>query len=85
QLDFILSPADVRAEATVTVSDDDGPAIDTSRTIVGSTLSAREIEDIPNNSRNPLNLVLTLGGTAEEALSTSDLAEDRNSNPRSTP
>ncbi|MFH4324986.1 carboxypeptidase-like regulatory domain-containing protein, partial [Acinetobacter baumannii] len=32
QLDFILSPADVRAEATVTVSDDDGPAIDTSRT-----------------------------------------------------
>lgn len=85
QLDFILSPADVRAEATVTVSDDDGPAIDTSRTIVGSTLSAREIEDIPNNSRNPLDLVLTLGGTAEEALSTSDLAEDRNSNPRSTP
>src|SRR5690606_30227775 len=29
--------------------------------------------------------VLAVGGTSEEALSTSDLAEDRNSNPRSTP
>ncbi len=85
QLDFSLSPSDVRAEATVTVSDEDAPAVDTTRTIVGSTLTEREIEEIPNNSRNPLDLVLTLGGTAEEALSTSDLAEDRNSNPRSTP
>ncbi|MER3630798.1 MAG: hypothetical protein C4325_00365, partial [Blastocatellia bacterium] len=85
QLDFALGPADVHAEATITVGDEDAPAIDTSRTIVGSTLTAREIEEIPNNARNPLDLVLTLGGTAEEALSTSDLAEDRNSDPRSTP
>ncbi|HEX6279554.1 MAG TPA: carboxypeptidase regulatory-like domain-containing protein, partial [Pyrinomonadaceae bacterium] len=85
QLDFTLAPADVQAEATVTVGDDDAPAVDTTRTIVGSTLSEREIEEIPNNARNPLDLVLTLGGTAEEALSTSDLSEDRNTNPRSTP
>lgn len=30
-------------------------------------------------------MVLTLGGTAEEALSTRDLAEDRNADPRNTP
>lgn len=85
QLDFTMSPADVRAEATVTVTDDDAPAVDTTRTIVGGTITEREIEEIPNNTRNALDLVLTLGGTAEEALSTSDLSEDRNSNPRSTP
>src|SRR4029078_2933286 len=58
---------------------------DTTRTIVGSTITQREIEELPNNSRNPLDLVLTLGGTSEEAISTRDLADDRNSNPRSTP
>jgi hypothetical protein len=29
--DFKLAPADVRAETTVTVTDDDGPAVDTTR------------------------------------------------------
>src|SRR5690606_7671661 len=38
----------------------------------------RELEELPNSSRDPLELVLTLGGTSEEALSTRDLAEDRN-------
>lgn len=85
QLDMQLTPADVQAEATVTVDDDDAPLVDTTRTVVGSTLTAREIEEIPNNSRNPLDLVLTLGGTSEEALSTSDLSDDRNANPRGTP
>lgn len=85
QIDFQLAPADVQAGATVTVSDDDAPAVDTTRTVVGGTISEREIEEIPNNSRNPLDLVLTLGGTSEEALSTRDLAEDRGGNPRSTP
>lgn len=85
QLDFTLSPADIQAQATVTVGDDDAPLVDTTRTIVGSTLTQREVEEIPNNSRNPLDLVLTLGGTSEEALSTKNLAEDRSGNPRSTP
>ena len=74
---FKLLPADVRAEQTVTVSSDDGPVVDTSRTIVGGTIAEREIEEIPNDTRNPLDLVLTLGGTAEEQLSTRDLADDR--------
>lgn len=74
---FKLSPADVKAEQTVTVTSDDGPVVDTSRTIVGGSIAEREIEEIPNNNRNPLDLVLTLGGTAEEQLSTRDLADDR--------
>ncbi|MFN0141044.1 MAG: carboxypeptidase regulatory-like domain-containing protein [Pyrinomonadaceae bacterium] len=85
QQDFKLSPADVRAETTVTVTGDDGPAVDTTRTIVGGTITEREIEEIPNSTRNPLDLVLTLGGTSEEALSTRDLAEDRNADNRPPP
>jgi hypothetical protein len=85
QLDFQLAPAGVSAETTVAASGDDAAAVDTTRTVVGSTITSREIEELPNPSRNPLDLVLTLGGTTEEALSTKDLAEDRNSNPRSTP
>ncbi|QYO65682.1 TonB-dependent receptor [Leptolyngbya sp. 7M] len=85
KLDLDLEPAKVEASTVVTVDDEDLPLIDTTRTIVGSTLTEREVEEIPNNARNPLDLVLTLGGTSEEALSTSDLAEDRDANPRSTP
>lgn len=85
QLDFSLAPANVQAEQTVTIGGDDAPLVDTTRTIVGGTVTEREVEELPNNTRNPLDLVLTLGGTSEESLSTRDLAEDRNSNPRSTP
>ena len=85
QLDFTLAPAGVQAEAVVTVGGDDAPLVDTTRTIVGGTLSAREIEELPNSSRNPLDLVLTLGGTSEEQLSTRDLAEDRGQRGLSAP
>lgn len=77
QLDFTLAPADVVAQQIVTIEADDS-VVDTTRIIVGGTISGRDIEEIPNNSRNPLDLVLTLGGTSEEALSTRNLAEDRN-------
>ena len=77
QRDFSLAPGDVSAETTVTVADDDAPMVDTTRTIVGGTITEREIQEIPNSTRNPLDLVLTLGGTSEEQLSTSGLAEDR--------
>lgn len=85
QFDVRINPADVRVETTVTADDEDVPMVDNTRTVVGGTLTQREIEEIPNNTRNPLDLVLTLGGTGEEALSVSDLAEDRSSNPRTTP
>ena len=77
KFDFQLGPAGVKASATVSASADDTPPVDVTRTVVGGTISQREIEEIPLNSRNPLDLVLTLGGTAEEQLSTSNLAEDR--------
>lgn len=85
QKDFRLAPADIRAEQTVTVTGDDTPAVDTTRTIVGGTVTEREIEELPTDSRNPLDLVLTLGGTAEEQLSTRDLASDRGARGLSTP
>ena len=85
QKDFKLSPADVKAETTVIVSADDGPAVDTTRTVVGGSITEREIEEIPNNTRNPFDLVMTLGGTSEEQLSVNGLAEDRNQNSSSPP
>ncbi len=85
QRDFTLAPASVTAETTVTVTEDTSAPVDTTRTVVGSTITERDIEEIPNNSRNALDLVLTLGGTSEEQLSTSGLADDRGSNPRSAP
>ena len=84
QLDFSLAPGDVRAEQTVTI-EDDTTTVDTTRTVVGGTITEREIDELPVNSRNALDLVLTLGGTSEEALSVRDLAEDRNQNPNTPP
>ena len=85
QLDFTLSPAGIQAEAVVTVGGDDTPVVDTTRTVVGGTITQREVEELPTESRNPLDLVLTLGGTAEEQLSTRDLANDRGARGLSTP
>lgn len=86
QLNFELSPGEVTAETTVTAGDDEQTTtVDTTRTIVGGTITSREIEEIPNSTRNVLDLVLTLGGTSEEALSTRDLAEDRNATNRLAP
>ena len=91
QQDFQLLPADVTAEQTITVTEDDGPAVDTTRTIVGGTVTQRELEELPNFNRTPLDFVFTLGGVAEEPLSVRDAAEDRafgtnsNNDPRSAP
>ncbi|HEX6124359.1 MAG TPA: carboxypeptidase regulatory-like domain-containing protein [Pyrinomonadaceae bacterium] len=92
QLDFTLSPADVKAATTVTVSEEDVPLVDTTRTVVGGTVSQRDIEELPNNTRNALDLVFILGGVTEEGLSVRDAAEDRarpngdsNNDPRPSP
>ena len=84
QLDFALRPADVTAEQVV-VSEAETPAVDTTRTVVGGTVTTEEVESLPNATRSPLDLIFTLGGVTEEPLSTRDLAEDRNSNPNTTP
>jgi hypothetical protein len=83
QLDFVLKPATVTAEAVI-VSAAEPPQVDTSRTVVGGTVTTREVESLPVNSRSPLDLIFTLGGVSEEPLSTRDLAEDRSSS-RSSP
>jgi len=83
KLDFTLKPGGVTAEAVV-VSAGETPLVDTSRTVVGGTIETHEIESLPNSTRSPLDLIFTLGGVAEEPLSTRDLAEDRSTS-RSTP
>ncbi|HEX8422088.1 MAG TPA: carboxypeptidase regulatory-like domain-containing protein, partial [Pyrinomonadaceae bacterium] len=84
RLDFTLRPADITAEQVI-VSEAEAPPVDTTRTVVGGTVMSEEVESLPNISREPLDLIFTLGGVTEEPLSTRDLAEDRDTNPRGTP
>lgn len=83
--DFKLEPGDVRVEQTVVADQESALDVDTTRTIVSTTITEREIEELPSNQRNPIDVVLATAGVGEEALSTSDLAEDRNVSQRSTP
>ncbi|HJU92816.1 MAG TPA: TonB-dependent receptor [Pyrinomonadaceae bacterium] len=84
QFDATLIPSDVVVEPVV-VTTADTPVVDTKRTIVGSTLTSRETESLPINTRSALDLIFTLPGVTEEPLSTRDLAEDRNTNHANTP
>src|SRR5882724_5672416 len=83
KLDFVLKPASISAAAVI-VNAADAPQVDTTRTVVGGTVTTREVESLPVVSRSPLDLIFTLGGVSEEPLSTRDLAQDRTSS-RSTP
>ena len=84
QLDFTLLPEGVTAEPVV-VTAADAPDVDTTRTVVGGTVTTHEVESLPIATRSPLDLIFTLPGVSEEALSTRDLAEDRNTSPANTP
>ncbi|MBC8030698.1 MAG: TonB-dependent receptor [Pyrinomonadaceae bacterium] len=83
QLDITLLPQGVTAVTEVTSAET--PAVDTTRTVVGGTVTTHEVEALPVSTRSPLDLIFTLGGVTEEPLSTRDLAEDRNSANASTP
>jgi hypothetical protein len=83
QINFVLKPGGVTVEAVV-VSAADTAQVDPTRTIVGGTVTTREVDSLPNNTRSPIDLIFTLGGVSEEALSTRDLAQDRAAT-RSTP
>jgi hypothetical protein len=76
RLDFRLAPAGVSAEQTV-LSEAEAPAVDTTRTVTGGTVTREEVERLPSLTRAPLDFVFTLGGVTEEPLSTRDAAEDR--------
>ena len=69
RLDFVLRPAGVKAEQTVLAEADAG-ALDTTRTVVGSTITREEAESLPVATRAPLDLVFTLPGVTEQPLST---------------
>ena len=84
QLDLILLPPGIIADSVV-VTAADVPLVDTTRTVVGGTVTATEVETLPVFSRSPLDLIFTLPGVSEEPLSTRDLAEDRNRSAASTP
>lgn len=79
RLDFTLRPAGVIADETI-VSETDAPPVDTTRTIVGGTVTRDEIEALPSRSRAALDFVFTLPGVTEEPLTTRDAAEDRDPN-----
>ncbi|MGB7069810.1 MAG: TonB-dependent receptor [Pyrinomonadaceae bacterium] len=84
-LDFTLTPAGVSASADVIITDEDSPIVDITRSVVGGTVGQREIEELPNTSRDALDLVFTLGGVTEEALSTRDLSNDKGGRNESAP
>ena len=84
ELDTTLIPSDVVVEPVV-ITTADAPLVDTKRTVVGATLTARETELLPLTTRSVLDLLFTLPGVTEEPLSTRDLAEDRNVNHANTP
>ena len=84
QVDATLIPADILADPVV-ITTAETLVVDTKRTIVGATLTARELESLPLSTRSVLDLIFTLPGVTEEPLSTRDLAEDRNINYANTP
>lgn len=73
-IDFSLSPAGASEQLTVKVSD--APVVDTTRTAVGETIDRDNLEQLPLISRDPLQLVLLLGGATEAPLTTSELADE---------
>ena len=79
-----LFPQGLTVDAVTVTAADEAP-IDTTRTVVGGTLTAQEIEALPISSRSALDLLFTLPGITEEPLSTRDLAEDRDSNHAGSP
>jgi hypothetical protein len=83
--DFQLKPAAIEAQVTIN-AEGNQTTVDTSRTVVGGTVTKQEIDKLPTESRNPLDLIFTLPGTAPPALSDRELAEpDRTDNFRRTP
>src|ERR1051325_1063270 len=84
QLDLTLLPQGVNVDPII-ITADDTPLVDTTRTVVGGTVTTHEVESLPVNSRSPLDLIFTLPGVSEEALSTRDLAEARNTSVANTP
>src|SRR5215510_5605326 len=72
--DLKLSPAAIEAQITIDAGTN-AALVDTARTVIGGTVTKEQIEKLPTESRNPLDLIFTLPGIAQPALSVRDLAE----------
>jgi hypothetical protein len=72
--DFKLEIAAL-AEQIIVESATEQVLIDTSRTVVGGTITARQIDDLPTESRNINDLIFTLPGVAPPAFDDRQLAE----------
>src|SRR5215510_14960224 len=68
-----ISPAAVEAQITIDAAANP-TLVDTTRTVVGGTVTKEQIDKLPTESRNPLDLIFTLPGVAQPALSVRDLA-----------
>ena len=73
-VDLTLAATGVNEQITVTAASP--PLVDTNRTVVGDTITQRELEGLPIFNRDPLQLVFLLGGVTEAPLSTSELADE---------
>lgn len=73
-VDFTLAPSGITEHVTVAASAP--PLVDTTRTVVGETITRRELDELPIINRDPLQLVFLSGGAAEAPLSTSELADE---------
>ncbi|MCI0487663.1 MAG: TonB-dependent receptor [Blastocatellia bacterium] len=73
-MNFTLSPSGVSEQITVEASD--APLVDTTRTVVGDTVTRSDLESLPLINRDPLELVFLLGGVAEAPLNVADLADE---------
>jgi hypothetical protein len=83
--DFRLGPAAVEAQITIDASSN-STLVDTARTVIGGTVTKEQIDKLPTESRNPLDLIYTLPGVGPPALSVRELAEgDVKDDFRSTP
>ncbi|MGH9856076.1 MAG: carboxypeptidase regulatory-like domain-containing protein, partial [Blastocatellia bacterium] len=83
--DFKLSPAAIEAQITINAAANP-TLVDIARTVVGGTVTREQIDKLPIESRNLLDLIFTLPGVAQPALSVRDLAEgDVKDGFRSTP
>jgi len=85
QIDVSLKLAAMSVEPVVITAATNAPMVDTKRTVVGSTLTLRDMESLPLASRSVLDLVFILPAIIEEPLSTRNLAEDRDVNHAETP
>ena len=83
QLEIVLRPQTVIADPVVIIAHEN--PIDVTRTIVGGTITKDELQTLPISTRSALDLVFLLPGVTEEPLATADLAEDRNTNPATSP